>query len=216
MDESYTMDGSILCSPRFRFSSLLTVPFSLSLVCGTSLAQPQLEGSLSETTYTSPSGRLNCAMTGVPIGAPDFFIDDSSTPEFEGVSFGFGDGESYAVWIVRLQKDGRKDMSPATSDEFPVNSETYIPYFYSELPYEISELSHQTLDETGGSTGLLKVKFGDSRQVHGYWVRPIEGWIQSVQFLPGLSSTPEGILDEGKVRSNLKEMVERCSFTLGI
>lgn len=94
MDESYTMDGSILYILFSRFSCLLAAFLWLTLLGGTALARPQLEGSLSETTYTSLSGRLNCAMSGVPIESPGFFIDDSSTPEFEGVSFGYENGES--------------------------------------------------------------------------------------------------------------------------
>lgn len=215
MDESSTMDGTILCTLFFRLSSLLFAFLSLTLLAGATLALPQLEGSLSETTYTSLSGRLNCAMSGVPVESSDFFIDDSSTSEFEGVSFGYENGKSYFVWIVRLQKDGRKDLSPATLDEFPVSSSVYIPYFYSGLPYEISELSRKVLTEPEGSAGLLKVQFGDAQQIHGYWVRRIEGWFQSVQFLPGLSSIPDGILGESEVRLGLKKMVEQCGFTSG-
>ncbi|PCM43465.1 hypothetical protein CPA50_13845 [Marinobacter sp. ANT_B65] len=215
MDESYTMEGSILCIFPSQLSSLIFVFLSLTLLGGKTLARPQLEGSLSETTYTSPSGRLNCTLAGIPIDSSAFFIDDSFTSEFEGVSFGYQSGESYLVWIVRLQKEGRKDVSPATLDGFPVSSNGYIPYFYSGLPYEISELSQKALSDPGGSTGLLKVQFGSARQVHGYWVRPIEGWLQSVQFLPGLTSMPNGILDEGEVRLGLNRMVKQCGFTLG-
>lgn len=154
------MDGSILYLPLSRFPSLLAALIAFFSFGVSAFAQPRPEGSLSESNYTSPSGRLNCAMEGVPIGSPGFFIDDSSTPEFEGVTFGYDEGDSFMVWVVRLQKDGRKDESPATSDEFPVTAETYIPYFYSELPYEISELSQGDMGEIGGRSGLLMLLAG--------------------------------------------------------
>ena len=185
------MDGTILYLPLPRFSSLLAALVFFSLTGISVLAQPRLEGSLSETNYTSPSGRLSCAMNRVPIGSPYFSIDDSSTPEFEGVTFGYDDGNSY------------------------MSAETYIPYFYSELPYEISELSRDVLEEPKSSTGLLKIQFEGSRQIHGYWIRPLDGWFQSVQLLPALSSTPTGVLTEEEVRLALKQMVERCGFTSG-
>lgn len=206
------MDGSILYIPLSRFSSLLAT-FFFSLLGVSVFAHPHLEGSLSETNYTSPSGRLSCTVDRFPIGSPNFSIDDSSTPEFEGVTFGYDNGNSYMTWIVRVQKDGRKDVNPATSDEFPVSSETYIPYFYSELPYEISELSRQLLGGAVGSTGLLKVQFENVQQIHGYWIRPFDGWLQSVQFLPALSSTPTGVLGEEEVWQGLNKMVEWCGFT---
>jgi hypothetical protein len=209
------MDLRIFCLHPSRFSGLLAVLLSFSLLEVSALAQPRLEGSLSETAYTSLSGRLNCAMEGVPMGSTYFSIDDSATPEFEGVTFGYDDGNSYLTWIVRVQKDGRKDVSPATSDAFPVTAETYISYFYSELPYAISELSQEVLEEAGGSTGLLKVQFDGSRQIHGYWVRPLGDWFQSVQLLPALSPTPAGILSEKEVSLGLQKMVEQCGFTSG-
>src|SRR5690554_4615490 len=215
MDESYTMDGSILRILPSQLTSLIFAFLLLNFLGGKALARPQLDGSLLETTYTSPSGRLSCTLSGIPIDSSTFFIDDSSNPEFEGVSFGYQTGESYLVWIIRLQKEGWKDVSPATLDEFPVSSNGYIPYFYSGLPYEISELSQKALSEPGGSTGLLKVQFGSARQVHGYWVRPIGGWLQGVQFLPGLTSIPNDILDESEVRLGLNRMVKQCGFTLG-
>lgn len=209
------MDGSILYLPLSRFSSLLAALIALFSFGVSASAQPLPEGSLSESNYSSPSGRLNCAMEGVPIGSPGFFIDDSSTPEFEGVTFGYDEGDSFMVWVVRLQKDGRKDKSPATSDEFPVTAETYIPYFYSELPYQISELSQEDIEERGGRSRLLEVRFEGSRQTHGYWIRSLDGWFQSVQLLPALSSKTTGVLGEKEVRLALKEMVERCGFTSG-
>lgn len=80
------MDGSILYSPLPRLSSLLAIFVFFSLLGVSVFAQPHLEGSLSETDYTSPSGRLNCTVDRFPIGSPNFSIDDSSTPEFEGVT----------------------------------------------------------------------------------------------------------------------------------
>ncbi|WP_166263556.1 hypothetical protein [Marinobacter caseinilyticus] len=93
---------------------------------------------------------------------------------------------------------------------FPITLETYIPYFYSELPYEIRERFSANVGAE--KAGFLEVRFNQQIQHHGYWVEESQGWLNSIQFLPTLPSSERGRIDLEDGKRELREMQKRCIF----
>lgn len=169
-----------------------------------------LRGKLHEGFYTSPSAKLNCDL-GQYTSSPSFFINDAYDPdESETLSFGLDAGTHFEIWTVRRQREGRVEYPPMVKDGFLVDSDTFIPYFYSELPYDIT--SEERFEEKSGTGGVLRVRMNGQSQLHGYWLGRKNGWLTSVQFVPSLVEAQEHSLQLNAVKQTLRAVLERCNF----
>lgn len=172
-----------------------------------------LEGSLSKGFYTSPSERFTCQIDDL-LKKPALFIDDASVvSEADSLTFGFDDGNQFLIWSIRSQKIGRLEKGPIDTEGFPITQESYIPHFYSELPYAISGLGPVVTDGSDGSrTGYLLVELEQKGQRHAYWTQTKNGWLNSIQFLPPLSVHAGNKLTLRKVKQELNAVLNRCIF----
>lgn len=102
------------------------------------------------------------------------------------------------------------EFAPLAKEGFPVNSNSFIPYFYSELPYEIESL--ENLEPPSGRSEIIRVEMGDQAQLHGYWLDLSGKWLNSIQFLPTLASSEEYKLEKKAVKEALEELKGRCTF----
>ena len=169
-----------------------------------------LEGQLLDGAYTSPSGKLQCDL-GEYAASPGFFLNEAYDPnESETLSFGLDAGTHIEVWTIRRQREGRVEFAPLINEGFPVNSKSFIPYFYSELPYEIESL--ENLEPSKGRSEIIRVQMGDQVQLHGYWLDLSGKWLNSIQFLPTLASSEEYKLEKRAVKDALEKLKGRCTF----
>ncbi|WP_404364460.1 hypothetical protein [Marinobacter sp.] len=169
-----------------------------------------LQGRLEHGSYVSPSRQIQCDLRDYLV-LQSFFINDSYDPgESETVSFGLDAGTHFELWTVRRQRNNRLEYTPMSEDGFPVNGDTFIPYFYSELPYEISSIYKEESSE--GRSEMLRVSLDEQSQLHAYWLKREHNSLTSIQFIPTLTLLQEDVLGLEEVEKALREMQKRCQF----
>ena len=93
---------------------------------------------------------------------------------------------------------------------FPATRETFIPYYYSELPYSITSVNEW--QEARGKSEVLRVQMDDEAQLHAYWLDQSDGWLNSIQFLPTLVGRDKPELEVRQAKASLTSVRERCTF----
>ncbi|MGM0571225.1 hypothetical protein [Marinobacter sp.] len=173
-------------------------------------AGPPVIVPLVESTYTSPSGKLRCDLDDF-VSSPGFFVNEAyDSGESETLSFGWDAGSYFELWTIRRQRAGRVEFTPIGKGGFAVDNASFIPYFYSELPYEIESVA--TLEPLGGRSEVLRVQMAKQVQLHAYWLAQDGLWLNSIQFLPTLVDSAEDMLDVTAVKDALQKLTERCTF----
>lgn len=191
-------------------------PFLFLIVCllvqaaPLAIASQSLEGDLQGSRYTSPSGHIQCDISKYDTSS-GFFIDEAFDPgESETLTFGVDAGTHFEIWTIRRQLEGRVEYTPVSKDGFPVTGETFIPYFYSELPYEIGSVERFAMHQ--GHSEVLRVQMDEQTQLHAYWLEQSQGWLNSIQFVPTLADSQEAALQLEAVKNALRTVLERCTF----
>lgn len=160
--------------------------------------------------YTSPTGYIRCDI-GDYEPLPGFFVNEAYDPgESETLSFGVDSATHFDVWTIRVQKEGRIEYTPNAKEGFPVTEETFVPYYYSELPYELESV--KPLSVAAGKAEVLRVQMIEKSQLHAYWLDENQGWLISVQFVPTLAETKEHELPLETVRRALRTVLDQCTF----
>lgn len=191
-------------------NACLTIVLSAFMAPGSAVLADEVTGEFRKGIYTSPSNRMVCDLSQYA-RSPSFFINEAYDPgESETLSFGVDAGTHVEIWTVRRQLEGRVEYPPMVTDGFPVNGDTFIPYFYSELPYDIA--SEGRFENKSGAGGVLRVRLDEQSQRHGYWLERKNGWLNSVQFLPSLVETEEYSLQANAVKEALRAAIGRCHF----
>ena len=193
-------------STVFAYLTIVLVAF----MAPSAVLATDLRGKFHEDVYMSPSAKLECDLSQYT-SSPGFFINDAYDPgDSETLSFGLDAGTHFEIWTVRRQREGRVEYPPMVKDGFLIDSDTFIPYFYSELPYDITSVGR--FEEKNGAGGVLRVRMDGQSQLHGYWLERKNGWLTSVQFVPSLVEAQEHSLQPNAVKETLRAVLERCNF----
>lgn len=204
------MEGSQVQRSNARAPFLFIIASLLVQAAPCAIASQSLQGDVQESRYTSPSGHIQCDISKYDT-SPGFFIDEAFDPgESETLSFGMDAGTHFEIWTIRRQREGRVEYTPMSKDGFPVTGETFIPYFYSELPYEIGSVEQFVMHQGHGE--VLRVQMDEQTQLHAYWLDQGQGWLNSIQFVPTLADSQEDALELEAVKSALGNVLEHCTF----
>lgn len=172
--------------------------------------QPSLQGHFEDGIYTSPSGKFRCDLSAFN-SSQDFFLNEAYDPDVsETMSFSAGSGNRLKIWLIRTQLEGRLDYLPNSNEGFPITRESFIPYYYSELPYGIESVKRWK--EPNGQSEILRVSMDDDMQLHAYWVSEKDGWLNSIQFMPVLVGKEGQKLKIAQAKESLLSVHERCTF----
>ena len=198
------MQWSNACCP------VVTIAASLMLNSALASGLPSLQGQFKDGIYTSPSGSYRCDISEFAT-SPGFFLNESHDPGVsETMSFAVERGSHLEIWIVRTQQEGRLDYLPGSEEGFPVTRETFIPYYYSELPYSITSVKQWK--EPHSQSEVLRVQMDDEAQLHAYWLEQSNGWLNSIQLMPTLVGTEAPKLEVLQIKESLFSVRERCTF----
>lgn len=167
-------------------------------------------GSLDEGIYVSASQKIRCDLSDFLASASA--INESYDPgESETINFGVDKSTHFDIWTIRRQLVNRLQYLPGSTDGFPINEDTFTPYYYSELPYAIRSVANADWQE--GRMEILEVILEDEQsQLHAYWLDTDQDWMFSTQFTPTLVEEGDNALDPQAVEHTLRAVRERCQF----
>lgn len=102
----------------------------------------------------SASQKIRCDLSDFLLTA--VFLNESYDPgESETINFGRDKDTYFEIWTIRRQRINRLEYLPGSKVGFPINENTFIPYYYSELPYELRSVASANWQE--GRTEILQV-----------------------------------------------------------